>query len=551
MSHSTGSPMLLRLLLLALAAPAAAQGLGPPPEPPENPTTPAKVLLGQALFWDEQLSSIDTMACATCHLPEAAGADPRTLADLEGTTYIGWDRTFGTADDTHSSPGISSHRSNHTYIYRKQTGMGPQLTIRNTPLVFDSAYAPELLLDGRAPETFTDPMTGAVVSTSHAALEAQALLPFVDEKEMSWFGRPFQMVLDDVEASEPLALAGNVPAALEAWIAGRGYAELYEEAFGSPGVTTVRTAQALASFQRSLVTHGHLPFDDFLNGDAGALTPLERQGYYLFVGAAGCAECHPGAILTDHVYRNIGLDDVYDDEGRRRVTLLPEDQGRFRTPTLRNVALTAPYFHDGSATTLGEAVEFFDVGGHYQVPNIDPLMQPLGLTDDEKKALVAFLGRPLTDPRARTLSGPYERLELYAESSRLPEVFGEATTTSLGEDPEIVLLEPSRLGRTITVAIQDAVPGAPVGLLLSPMLEPAGVDVQGALLYPVIGPGAALVRATLASGGLGAGSQSVRVSLPSSHALVGTYLYAQWIVFDPTPTRRLAATPAVRMLLFD
>ncbi|MEM6568183.1 MAG: cytochrome c peroxidase [Planctomycetota bacterium] len=551
MSHTVAHSLLLRLLPVALVASASAQGLGPPPEPPENPTTPAKIRLGQALFWDEQLSTTDTTSCATCHLPEAAGADPRTLADLAGSTYIGWDRTFGTADDTRTSPGVPSQRPDGTYIYRKQTGMGEQLTIRNTPLVFDSAYAPELLLDGRATETFTDPMTGAVVSTQHAALEAQALLPFVDEKEMSWFGRPFQMVLDEIVASEPLALAGNVPASLDAWIAGRDYPALYEEAFGSPGVTTIRTAQALASFQRSLVTHGHLPFDDFLNGDANALTPLEREGHDLFVGAGRCSECHPGAILTDHEYRNIGLDDVYDDEGRRRVTHVLDDQGRFRTPTLRNVALTAPYFHDGSATTLREAVEFFDVGGHYQVPNIDPRMQPLGLTDHEKDALVAFLDRPLTDPRAATFSGPYERLELYSESSRAPEVFGDATTTSLGEDPEIILLEPSRLGRTITVAIHDAVPGAPAALLLSPTLELAGVDLHGALLYPAIAPGAALIRTTLASAGLGTGSQSVRVTLPSSPALAGTYLYAQWVVFDPSPTGRLAATPAVRMLLFD
>ncbi|MEM6671430.1 MAG: cytochrome c peroxidase [Planctomycetota bacterium] len=547
-------PIGIRSLLpvvLAAAPVAHGQGLGPPPVPPENPITQAKVLLGQALFWDEQLSTTDTTSCATCHLPEAAGADPRTLADLAGSTYIGWDRTFGTADDTHSSPGVPSNRSDGTYIYRKQTGMGMQLTIRNTPLVFDSAYVPELLLDGRAPETFTDPMTGAVVSTSHASLEAQALLPFVDEKEMSWFGRPFQMVLDEIVASEPLALAGNVPAALEAWIAGRGYPALYDEAFGSPGVTTIRTAQALATFQRTLVTHGHLPFDDFLDGDTSALTPLEHEGYDLFVGAARCVECHPGAILTDHAYHNIGLDDVYDDEGRRRVTHLWEDQGRFRTPTLRNVALTAPYFHDGSAITLRDVVEFFDVGGHYPVPNVDPLMQPLGLTEHEKDALVAFLERPLTDPRTATLAGPYERLELYSESARAPEIFGVATPTSLGEEPEIILLEPSRLGRTITVAIHDAVPGAPAALLMSPAVEPAGLDLYGARLYPVIGPGVSMHRTSLASTGLGTGSQSIRVTLPSSPALAGTHLYAQWIVFDPTPVGRLAATPAVRMLLFD
>ena len=84
MSHTVAHSLLLRLLPVALVASASAQGLGPPPEPPENPTTPAKIRLGQALFWDEQLSTTDTTSCATCHLPEAAGADPRTLADLAG-----------------------------------------------------------------------------------------------------------------------------------------------------------------------------------------------------------------------------------------------------------------------------------------------------------------------------------------------------------------------------------------------------------------------------------------------------------------------------------
>lgn len=537
---------------LALAAPCSfGQGLGPPPVPAENPITAEKALLGQAIFWDEQLSSLDTTACATCHLPEAAGADPRTLLDLPGTQYIGRDRVFGTPDDTQSSPGLSSHFADRLYRFKIRTGMGPQLTIRNTPLVFDSAYPPEVLLDGRATESFTDPMTGVLVSTTHAALETQALLPFVDEKEMGWFGRPFSEVIDDFESvEEALALAENVPPALASWIAGRDYGALFDDAFGSPGITTIRIAQALATFERTLVTHGHLPFDDFLNGNPNALTPLEAAGWATFQ-AVGCADCHPGAILSDHTFRAIGNDLIGDELGRGHVTQDPADDGKFRVPTLRNVALTAPYFHDGSATTLEDVIDFFDIGGTYDHPNKDPLIVPLGLTQQQKDELLAFLTRPLTDPRAATFSGPYARLGLYSESLRAPEEYGVATAGSNGEEPKITLLEPTRIGRTITVAVEAGTPGAPAALVVSPAQDPFGSTFQGVQLFVGLVPGTTAQRVPLSTNGLGPGSASLRLTLPNDPTLVGTSLFAQWLIYDPTPSARLAASPAVRMHLID
>ncbi|QDV05392.1 Cytochrome c551 peroxidase precursor [Planctomycetes bacterium Poly30] len=537
-------------LALTLASQAAAlQGsLGPPVAPPENPMTLAKARLGRALFWDEQLSTLDTMACATCHLPEAGGADPRTMQDLPGSTYIGWDRTLGTEDDTHSSPGIAGHTSDLHLSFKKQTELGPQLTIRNTPMVFDAAYAPILLLDGKATADFIDPMTGQVISPVGAALESQAIIPYSDQKEMSFFERPVPDVIADVRASAPLALAENVPADLAAWIAGRSYDELFEEAFGSPGLDIVRIGQAVATYERTLVTHDQIPFDAYLDGDVNALTAEERAGYDVFL-ARGCVTCHPGAIMSDHEFRNIGLDGPYDDVGREFITGMATDHGRFRTPTLRNLALTAPYFHDGSALTIEDAVEFFDVGGRHAAPNKDPLIVPLGMSALEKSRLVAFLGRPLTDPRAANFEGPYERLGLYSESARRPQIYGAGTAGSQGETPRMWAIEPTRLGRTINVGVSRATPGAPAALLVSPEADVLGSPFQGATLHVRLGPGASSYRIQVASPGFGEGSQSLRLMLPDTPALAGTSLFAQWLIFDPHPGGRLAASPAVRMLL--
>ncbi|MEM8710355.1 MAG: cytochrome c peroxidase, partial [Planctomycetota bacterium] len=480
--------------------------------------------------------------------PEAAGADPRTMQDLLGSTYIGWDRTFGTEDDTHSSPGIAGHRSDLRLSWRKQTELGAQLTIRNTPMVFDTAYPPELLLDGKATGEFIDPLTGAVISASGAALEAQAIIPFSDQKEMSYFERPVAEVIEDVRASAPLALAHDVPADLEAWIGGRSYDDLFEEAFGSPGVDIVRVGQAVAAYERTLVTHDHLPFDAFLDGDLNALEPQERAGYDVFI-AKGCVECHPGAIMSDHAYRNIGLDTIYDDVGREFITGVATDHGKFRTPTLRNLALTAPYFHDGSALTIEEAIEFFDRGGRHWAPNKDPLIVPLGMTAAEKADLAAFLDRPLTDSRAATFEGPYERLGLYSESDEAPTLYGAGTAGSSGEVPHMWSVEPSVMGRTVNVGVSRAAPDAPAALIVSPEADVLGTALQGAVLHVRLGAGSTSHRIQTASPGFGEGSYALRLDLPDDPALAGSSLHAQWLIFDPHVSGRLAASEAVRWRL--
>ena len=168
-------------------------------------------------------------------------------------------------------------------------------------------------------------------------------------------------------------------------------------------------AIALAAYQRTLVS-GASRFDRYIaNTRAGNLTALELDGFYIFERRAGCTNCHQlqspsnrGAsqlrLFTDFSFHNLGIGYAagrFADAGRYRVTGAETDIGSFRTPSLRNVAVTAPYMHDGSLATLEEVIDFYDAGGRPN-PYLSPFIRPLSLDDYEKEALVAFL-RTLTD----------------------------------------------------------------------------------------------------------------------------------------------------------
>ena len=151
-------------------------------------------------------------------------------------------------------------------------------------------------------------------------------------------------------------------------------------------------ARSLASFVRSLLS-GNAPFDRFINGDRDALSAEQQAGLQVFRGKANCTACHVGPTFSDERFHNTGVawrDGRLLDEGRFEVTRRSEHRGAFKTPTLREIARTAPYMHDGSVGTLTDVVEFYDEGGRPN-PTLDPELRPLRLTDDEKRALVAFL----------------------------------------------------------------------------------------------------------------------------------------------------------------
>lgn len=165
------------------------------------------------------------------------------------------------------------------------------------------------------------------------------------------------------------------------------------------GLPAEDIARALASFVRSILS-GNAPFDRFVNGDRRALSSEQQAGLDVFRGKGDCIACHVGPNFSDERLHNTGIAwqpsggpgprGRYLDDGRFTVTGQEADRGLFKTPTLREVARTSPYMHDGSKATLDEVVNFYNDGGRAN-PNLDPEIQPLMLTIEEKRALVAFL----------------------------------------------------------------------------------------------------------------------------------------------------------------
>jgi cytochrome c peroxidase len=183
----------------------------------------------------------------------------------------------------------------------------------------------------------------------------------------------------------------------------RHYAVLFHQATGEqPSVRGM--ARAIATFERTLLS-GASPFDEFMfNGQKSALSASATRGLDVFVHKARCAVCHTieapqvhplggsSALFTDNRFHNLGVGtgNPEPDPGRAAITKLPGDWGMFKTPTLRNIALTAPYMHDGSLKTLEDVVRFYDKGGLHN-PNQDPIIRPIGLSLQERTDLAAFL----------------------------------------------------------------------------------------------------------------------------------------------------------------
>ncbi len=327
-------PLIALTLVLGVAAarPVVAQPpqpLPPVPVPAGNPITPAKASLGKALFWDEQLSSTRTISCGTCHIPSAGGSDPRSALAGSIGVHPGFDGTFGTDDDVRGSPGVPSSLALGTYVPEASFGVAPQVTGRKTPSMINAAFSPLLFWDGRATGTLADPVSGATVLTADAALESQAVAPPVSAVEMAHADRDWNDVAARTAESTPLALAASVPAALDAWIAGRSYPQLFQEAFGTPQVTPARIAMALATYQRTLISDD-APVDQPPPGPGNPppLTQLEAQGRNVFNGPGRCVLCHGGPLFTDHQFRNIGVRPIFEDLGRGAVTGLPIHDGR-------------------------------------------------------------------------------------------------------------------------------------------------------------------------------------------------------------------------------
>jgi cytochrome c peroxidase len=326
-------------------------GLPPVPVPADNPVTRDKVALGRKLFFDRRLSLNNTISCAMCHVPEQGfTSNARALAvGIEGRTVR-----------------------------------------RNAPTLYNTAYLRRLFHDGR-----------------EYSLEHQVWTPLLTENMMG--NRSFAVVINKIR---------RLP----------DYDGLFAAAFAGKGPGMETIGQALASYERVLVS-GDSPFDRWYYGkNPQALGAAAQRGFALFTGKAGCASCHlvgrNSALFTDSAMHNTGLGwynamarptpstrvevspGVYldidttiidtvsgerpGDTGLYEVTQDPADRWRYRTPSLRNIALTAPYMHDGSLQTLREVVEFYNRGGYPNVA-LDALIKPLDLAPAEIDDLVVFL----------------------------------------------------------------------------------------------------------------------------------------------------------------
>lgn len=424
-------------LFLCLCAAAPALGELPPvPVPPENPITEEKRVLGKILFWDEQLSSDDTVACGTCHIPADAGADPRLA------THPGFDTIFGTDDDVIGSFGIVRRNALNEPIEDPLFGFEPQVTRRAAQSYFLSIYAPDMFWDGRATSEFVDPLNVAnVVIPVGGGLESQAVGPIVSSVEMAHEGRNWSEVTTKLETVNPLSLATNIPADMaDALGLNPTYPDLFDAAFGSEQITPVRIALAIATYERTLVPD-QAPWDLFMAGDTGALTPDQTQGWNLLEKNTVCLNCHTPPLFTDNLYHNIGLRPSKEDTGRMETTSDPDDVGRFKTPSLRNVGLKPSMMHVGWITDVQDTIDFYNAGslktGHTQftadqsgiptgIPGFfadynDILMpvETMGGVPMQAR-VIDFLKNGLTDPRVANEVFPFDRPTLRSERGDIP-----------------------------------------------------------------------------------------------------------------------------------
>ena len=334
-----------------------------PALPRDNPLITERVTLGERLFHETALSKDGSLSCASCHDAKHAFADPRKFS----------------------------------------IGVREQVGTRNAMPLFNLAWRNSFFWDGRAP-----------------TLRAQALMPIQDHTEMD------ETLTNVVEKLARKGEAGSpLPAAFAETEGGAhgvtrpttdNYPVLFSAAFGAPEITPEKIGLALEAFMLTLTSFDS-KFDRTIAGKA-QLTDDEKRGLELFMTeydprreqyGADCFHCHGGPLFQSQTFANNGLDAEFSDAGRAKVTGKDSDKGKFATPSLRNIALTAPYMHDGRFATLEEVMEHYSAG-QKRSATLDPNLakHPDGgvrLSDSDKRAVVAFL-KTLTDEMYRAEKNP-------------------------------------------------------------------------------------------------------------------------------------------------
>ena len=293
-------------------------------------------------------------------LPEvkAPADNPQAAEKIELGRQLFFDPRLS-IDNTVSCASCHDPKKGWSNNEANAAGVGGQRGGRNAPTVINSAYARFQFWDGRA-----------------GTLEDQALGPIANPIEMNL---PIDKMVEKVNAIE-------------------GYRTQFQKVFGSD-VTAPNVAKAIAAFERTVLS-GDAPYDRFKAGDKTALSEKGQRGMRLFFGKANCSSCHAGPSFTDNAFHNIGvgMDKAEPDQGRFAISKIVGDTGAFKTPTLRDIAKTAPYMHDRSHATLEEVVNYYDRGGHAN-PYLDEELYALRLTPEDKECLVEFLRVGLTSAK--------------------------------------------------------------------------------------------------------------------------------------------------------
>ena len=330
-----------------MALPASAQVPPPLTEADFESFDPKQAALGQLLFYDKILSGNRNIACATCHNPKFGTADGLSLGIGEGGVGLGTDRTAGTGADRI-----------------------PKRIPRNSPALWNLGargirtlfHDGRLAIDDKYGNGFDSPAEEWLPRGLGSLLAAQALFPMTAQFEMAGNPRENEIagaVNDRIDAAWPIIAkrVRIIPAYGDAFVEAFAHIQTPDE------VTIVEIANALAAFMGTEWQSYDSPFDAFVNGDEGALSPDQRAGMDLFYTKAGCAACHAGPLLSDQNFYALGVpqfgpgrtrrfDPIPRDVGRMGKSDDLEDAYRFRTPMLRNVAVTAPYGHNGAYPTL-------------------------------------------------------------------------------------------------------------------------------------------------------------------------------------------------------
>ncbi len=428
-------------------------------------------------------------------------------------------------------------------------GFDPQVSTRTAPTVIDAGYFQELFWDGRASTTFRDPTTGTVAIANGGALESQLVEPILNHAEMAHDVRTWSEVLAKLGRSSLWRSRRTCrPTCRRPSPAIRTTPSCSGGRSAMRAITAERVAFAIATYERTLVAD-QSPWDQFSRGQANALTPQQQAGRQLFFGVARCSQCHTPGLFSDRSYRNIGIRPPFEDAGRQGVTGNPQDAGRFKVPSLRNVALRSRFMHPGQFDSLQQVVNFYNAPPP-PMPGRDPLIAPIGLNPTQRSDLVAFLGA-LTDPRVASQTGPFSRPTLY--SQRVPpagELYGAAGVGSGGVAPRMLAEVPLRIGiPDFRIGVHDGLGGAFGAFGLALGASAPGSLVLGAPLN--VDPATTyLVPLFLQGSGPGGGYATFNAPLPNDPGLSGLVLFGQWFVADPNAPQQLATSAGARWSFF-